>query len=143
MPTKFLIIKTMTFLILKSDNIESSRIGLREIVWPAPSNQIKITFIFILPFNLVHFLIFFLFHIEIEEKRWVERGPKGMCPPPQIIRGGLAPLPPPPPPLPSPMVFSVKGSVDREYLLGNYLLILFKPRVFSERTIIHVELKLT
>ena len=44
----------ITFLILKSDIIEHSKIELREIVLPAPSNQIKVTFIIILPFNLVH-----------------------------------------------------------------------------------------
>ena len=46
--------QTITFLILKSDIIENSRIELRGIVLPAPSNQIKVTFIIILPFNLVH-----------------------------------------------------------------------------------------
>ena len=44
----------ITFLILKSDNIENSRIELRGIVLPVPSNQIKVTFIIILPFNLVY-----------------------------------------------------------------------------------------
>ena len=44
----------ITFLILKSDIIENSRIELKGIVLPAPSNQIKVTFIIILPFNLVH-----------------------------------------------------------------------------------------
>ena len=55
-PFRFLIIKCqiITFLILKSDIIENSRIELGGIVLPAPSNQIKVTFIIILPFNLVH-----------------------------------------------------------------------------------------
>ena len=55
-PTMFLINKcqTITFLVLKSDIIENSRIELKGIVLPAPSNQIKVTFIIILPFNLVH-----------------------------------------------------------------------------------------
>ena len=55
-PTRFLInrCQIITFLILKSDIIETSRIELRGIVLPAPSNQIKVTFIIILPFNLVH-----------------------------------------------------------------------------------------
>ena len=55
-PTRFLIsqCQIITFLILKSDIIENSRIELRGIVLPAPSNQIKVTFIIILPFNLVH-----------------------------------------------------------------------------------------
>ena len=54
-PTRFLInqCQIITFLVLKSD-IENSRIELRGIVLPAPSNQIKVTFIIILPFNLVH-----------------------------------------------------------------------------------------
>ena len=55
-PTRFLINQCLiiTFLILKSDIIENLRIELRGIVLPAPSNQIKVTFIIILPFNLVH-----------------------------------------------------------------------------------------
>ena len=55
-PTRFLInqCQTITFLNLKSNIIENSRIELRGIVLPAPSNQIKVTFIIILPFNLVH-----------------------------------------------------------------------------------------
>ena len=54
-PTRFLInqCQIITFIILKSDIIENSRIELRGIVLPVPSNQIKVTFI-ILPFNLVH-----------------------------------------------------------------------------------------
>ena len=43
----------MTFFILKSDNIENSR-QLKGIVLQVPSNQIKVTFIIILPFNLLH-----------------------------------------------------------------------------------------
>ena len=56
LPTRFLInqYQIITFLILKSDNIENSRIELKGIVLPVPSNQIKVTFIIILPFNLVH-----------------------------------------------------------------------------------------
>ena len=54
--TRFLInqCQIITFLILKSDNIENSRIELKGVVLPVPSNQIKVTFIIILPFNLVH-----------------------------------------------------------------------------------------
>ena len=54
-PTRFLInqCQIITFLILKSDIIENSRIELKGIVLPVPSNQIKFTFIIILPFNLV------------------------------------------------------------------------------------------
>ena len=55
-PTRFLInqCQIITFLILKSDIIENSRIELRGIVLPVPSNQIKVAFIIILPLNLVH-----------------------------------------------------------------------------------------
>ena len=83
-PTRFLInqCQIITFLILKSDIIENSRIELRGIVLPVPSNQIKVAFIIILPFNLVH-LWFFLFHIEIVGKGgWIiGGGPKGMLAP--------------------------------------------------------------
>ena len=55
-PTRFLInqCQIITFIIFKSDIIENSRIELRGIVLPVPSNQIKVTFIIILPLNLVH-----------------------------------------------------------------------------------------
>ena len=54
-PTRFLInqCQIITFFILKSDNIENSR-ELKGIVLQVPSNQIKVTFIIILPFNLLH-----------------------------------------------------------------------------------------
>ena len=55
-PTRFIInqCQIITFLILKSDITENARIELRGIVLPVPSNQIKVAFIIILPFNLVH-----------------------------------------------------------------------------------------
>ena len=55
-PTKFLInqCQIIIFLILKSDIIQNSRIELGGIVLTVPSNQIKVTFIIILPFNWVH-----------------------------------------------------------------------------------------
>ena len=55
-PTRFLInhCHIITFSILNSDNIENSKIELKGIVLPVPSNQIKGTFVIILPFNLVH-----------------------------------------------------------------------------------------
>ena len=55
-PTMFLInqCQIITFLILKSDNLENSRIELKGIVLQVRSNQIKVTFIIILPFNLVY-----------------------------------------------------------------------------------------
>ena len=81
-----------TFLILKSDIIENSRIELKGIVLPVPSNQIKDTFIIVLPFNLVHFI--FLFRIEIEGKcGWIIGGGGG----------GAKGMLPPPPPLSTPM----------------------------------------
>ena len=54
--TRFLInqCQIITFLTLKSDNIENSRIELKGVVLPVSSNQIKVTFIIILPFNLVY-----------------------------------------------------------------------------------------
>ena len=93
----------ITFLILKSDIIENSRIELRGILLPAPSNQIKVTFIIILPFILVH-LTFFRFHIyRIDGKSgWITvGGAKGMLPPSNYWGGGGCPLPSPPPPPPS------------------------------------------
>ena len=46
-PTRFLInqCQIITFLILKSDNIENSRIELKGIVLQVRSNQIKVTFV--------------------------------------------------------------------------------------------------
>ena len=90
-PTRFLInqCQIITFLILKSYIIQNSRIELRGIVLPGLLNQIKVTFIIILPFRLVY-LRFFLFHIEIE----------GKCG--SIIRGGQRVCWPPAPPPPHP-----------------------------------------
>ena len=53
--TRFLInqCQIIKFLILKSDIIENSRIELKEVVLPISSNQIKVTVVIILPFNLV------------------------------------------------------------------------------------------
>ena len=52
----------ITFFIFKSDNIENSRIELIGIVLQVPSNQIKVTFIIILPFNLVRLRFFPVSH---------------------------------------------------------------------------------
>ena len=84
-PTRILInqcqIITCTFLILKSDIIENSRIELKGIVLPVPSNQIKVTFIIILP-STWYICDFFLFHIEIEGKcGWIIGGGEGMLAP--------------------------------------------------------------
>ena len=100
-PTRFLINQSqiITFLILKSDNIENSRIELKGIVLQVHSNQIKVTFIIMLPFNLVHLSFLPVSHKNCR-KMWVDYwvGPKGMLPPPsQIIGGGGGP------PLPTPM----------------------------------------
>ena len=101
-PTSFLInqCQIITILILNSDIIENSRIELREIVLPVPSNQIKVTFIIILP-STWYICDFFPFHIEIEGKgEWIIAGggAKGyVAPPPPNYWGGLPPPPPPPP----------------------------------------------
>ena len=78
----------------------------RNIFLPVPSNQIKVTFVIILPFNLVHLWFFPVSHRNWR-KRWVDYwgGQRVCCPPPPLILfGGLPPPPPPPaPPLPTPM----------------------------------------
>ena len=63
-PTRFFInqCQIITFLILKSDNIENSRKELKGIVLQVHSNQIKVTYIIILPFNLVHLSFFPVSH---------------------------------------------------------------------------------
>ena len=103
-PSRFLInqCQIITFLILKYDIIENSRIELRGIVLPVPSNEIKVTFIIILPFNLVHLWFFPVSHRNWR-KRWVDNlgggggggGAKGMLgpPPSQIIGWGACPPP--------------------------------------------------
>ena len=55
-PTRLLInqCQIIIFLILKSDDIENSRIDLQGIIVQVPSNQTKVTFIIILLFDLVH-----------------------------------------------------------------------------------------
>ena len=87
----------ITFLILKSDNIENSRIDLKWIILQVPSSQIKVTFIIFLPFNLVHLWFFPVSHRNWR-KMWMNYwGPKGMLPPPLKLLGGGAGLPCPPP----------------------------------------------
>ena len=72
-PTRFLInpCQIIIFLILKSDIIENSRIELRGIVLPVPSNLINVAFIIILPFNLVYLWFFPVSHRNWR-KRWVD-----------------------------------------------------------------------
>ena len=70
---------------LKSDNIENSRIELKGIVLPVPSNQIKVTFIIILV-----------------KCGWIMGGGGGggkryVGPPRKLLGGGEKPPPPPPP----------------------------------------------
>ena len=101
-PTRFLInqCQIIAFLILKSDIIENSRIELRGIFLPVPSNQIKVTFIIILPFNLVH-----LWFFPVSHRNWRKRrvdywggggGAKGYVgPPPKLLGGGPGPPWPP------------------------------------------------
>ena len=62
--TRFLIHQSqiITFIILKSDFIENSIIELKGIVLQVPSNQIKVTFIIVLPFQLGSFVIFPVSH---------------------------------------------------------------------------------
>ena len=99
-PTRFLInqCQIITFLMLKSDIIENSRIKLRGIiVLPVPSNQIKAAFIIILPFNLVHLCFFPVSHRHWR-KMWVDYwgGGQRVCwPPLSNYWGGLAPPGPP------------------------------------------------
>ena len=115
MPTRFLInqCQLITFLILKSDNIENSRVDLKGIILQVPSNQIKITFIIILPLTW-YICDFFLFHIEIEGKcGWVIGWTKGYVGPPLKLLGGggAGPLPTPPPPFPTPMAARYVGLI--------------------------------
>ena len=96
-PTRFLInqCQLITFLILKSDIIENSRIELRGIVLPVYL-QIKLKLHLLLFYPSTWYIcVFLLFHIEIEGKYgWIIGGAQRVCwPPSQIIGGGgLAPL---------------------------------------------------
>ena len=101
-PTRFLInqCQIITILILKSDIIENSKIELREIVLPVPSNQIKVTFIIILPFNLVHLWFFPVSHKNWRKRRvdyWGGGGGQRVCWPPLPNYWGGGPGPPWPP----------------------------------------------
>ena len=130
MPTKFLInqCQIITFLILKSDNIENSRINLKGLFCKYLQIQLKLHLLFFYP-STWYICDFFLFHIEIEGKcGWIIGGPKGMLPPPPLkLLGGPAPPPPPPgPPLPTPM------SQERPLISLNCLRkCLSKPRTFT------------
>ena len=109
-PLGFLInqCQIITFLILKSDNIENSRIELKGIVLPIPSNQIKVTFI-IFTLQLGTFVIFSCFTYKWKENvsgllGGGGRGGQRVCRPNLAnYWGGTPPCPPyplPPPPQP-------------------------------------------
>ena len=83
MPTRFLThqCQIITFLILKSDNIENSRIELKGIVLPCLQIILKLHLLLFYP-STWYICDFFLFHIEIEGKcGWIigggERGVGG------------------------------------------------------------------
>ena len=82
----------ITFLILRSDIRENSRIDLKGIVLPVPSIKLKLHLLLFYP-STWYICDFFLFHIEIEVKcGWIIGGGGG--------KGYVAPflklLPPPP-----------------------------------------------
>ena len=98
-PVRFLInqCQIITFLILKSDIIEKFKDRIeRNSFATFESNHICIYYYFTL--QLGTFVIFFLFHIEIEGKCGWIMGGRVCCPPPlSNYWEGLAPLPPSPP----------------------------------------------
>ena len=101
MPTRFLInqCQIITFLILKSDKIENTRIEL---------NGIKLKLHLLLFYPLTWYICdFFLFHIEIEGKfGWIiGGGGRGHDGPPLKLWGGAGPLALP---LPTPMNNNIK-----------------------------------
>ena len=106
MPSRFLInqCQIITFLILKTDNIENSRIDLKGIILQVPSNQIKVTFIILLLFYPPTWYICDIFPVSHRNRRkmWVHYwagGPKGRLASSQIIG-----RPDPPPPVPPPFL---------------------------------------
>ena len=108
-PTTFLInqCRIITFLILKSDNIENSTLELKGIVLPVPSNQLKLHLVLFYP-STWYIFDFILFHKEIEGKCGRIIGGGGgqrvCCPPPpptlKLLEGEPGPHAPP---LPTPM----------------------------------------
>ena len=121
-PTRFSInqCQIITFPILKSDNIENSRIEMKGIVLPVPSNQIKVTFIIILPFNLVH-LWFFAVSNRNWKRMWVDYlGGQWLCWPPFKFLSPPPPPPPPPPPTPSSYAYDC-GIENRTPCLSSFL----------------------
>ena len=91
-PSRFLInqCQIITFLILKSDIIENSRIELKEIVFQNLQIKLKLHLLLFYP-STWYSCDFFLFHIEIEGKGgWIIGGGAKVyfASPSQIIRGG-------------------------------------------------------
>ena len=136
-PTRFLIspCQITIFLILKSDIIENSRIELRGIVLPVPSNLINVAFIIILPFNLVYLWFFPVSHRNWR-KRWVDYwgggGGQRVCwPPSQIIGGG--PGPPAPPPPPPPLFLRLWHSYSKFRMQGFLLLFVRYSAAWTSR----------
>ena len=103
LPTRFFInqCQIITFLILKSDNIENSRIEMKGIILQVCSNQIKVLLLLLFDPSTWYICHFYLFHIEIEGKCgwiiWWGGGGQRVCWPPSQIIGGWA-CPPAPPP---------------------------------------------
>ena len=71
-PTRFLInqCQMIKFLILRSDIIENSRIDMKEIVLPVPSNQIKVSYYYF-TLQLCTIVIFFPVSHRNRRKMWV------------------------------------------------------------------------
>ena len=89
-PTGFLInqCQIITFLILKSDIIENSRI---ELFCQYLQIKLKLHLLLFYP-STWYICVFFLFHIEIEGKcGWIIGGAKGYVGPPSQIIGGPGP----------------------------------------------------
>ena len=100
-PTRFLInqCQIITFLILKSDNIENSRTEWKGIVLQVKYPQIKLKLHLLLFYPSTWYICdFFLFHIGIEGKcGWIIGwGHRVCCPPPSQIIWGTCPTPGPP-----------------------------------------------
>ena len=99
-PTRFIVNQgqTITFLILKSDIIENSRIELRGVVCQHLQIKLKLHLLLFYP-SAWYICDFFLFYIEIEGKGWNIGGPKGYVGPPLKLLGGELPPTASPPPL--------------------------------------------
>ena len=99
-PTRFLInqCQIIAFPISKCYIIQNPRIELKGIVLPVPSNLIKVTFIIIFPFSLVHMYFFHVSHRNCRKCGWIIWGGGYVAPPLLKLLGGACPLPPPPPP---------------------------------------------